>query len=110
LDAIYNYSANLNTPFQAVAGTTYWMSIVPDLPLTLPDELQWGWHTGTGGDGISVQTNTLSPPFTRVLQTDLAFSLSSPAQAIPEPTSLLAWVVIGVAGGCRWCRRRKRAV
>jgi hypothetical protein len=34
--------------------------------------------------------------------------LSTP-QIIPEPTSLLAWGIIGVAGGCRWWRRRKQA-
>ena len=71
----YNYLVNLGAlgSFSATAGTTYWMSIVADLDVT---QSQWGWETGTGGDGIAFQdsfgTRTELPP-----------------PSAPEPGSLL---------------------
>jgi hypothetical protein len=39
---IYQYNAELATPFPEVAGTTYWLKIVA---LTGPNsDIEWGWH------------------------------------------------------------------
>jgi hypothetical protein len=68
--------------FNAAAGTEYWISVVPDLGF--PPE--WGWETGTGGDGVSIQD------FFGVrtqLKTDVAFTIFGTANTgTPEPFSL----------------------
>jgi hypothetical protein len=107
-DLVFNYSTNLPTPFVGTAGTQYWLSIVPDLDFSSSNFGQWGWHTATGGDGTSLQ-DFFGTRFTN--PNDLAFTLIglSPAQ-IPEPTSMLVWGALGVAGlvGYR-ARKRKLA-
>ncbi len=110
---VFNYFDNLPIPFTAVGGTQYWLSIVPNLfyedaPLT---DGQWGWHTGTGGDGESMQDfeTVTGDPTTLMRFTnphDLAFSLSdTTVSTVPEPASLAVWGLIGIAGGVyRWRR------
>jgi MYXO-CTERM domain-containing protein len=113
---IYNYSTKLATPFPAAANTTYWLSIVPDLffdQSNTPAFGQWGWHSGTGGDGFGVQDflggrfigpQLPGPP-------DLAFTLSGTAAqvSVPEPASLLAWGLVGLGGVAFRRYRRRRA-
>jgi hypothetical protein len=91
----YSYSANLGSAFNALAGTQYWLSIVPDTTATTP---QWGWATGSGGDGISYQDffgERSQQAF------DFAFSLNSAnGNAVPESGAtalLLGSTVIGLA-------------
>jgi hypothetical protein len=82
---VFTYS--LATNFDAAAGTTYWLSVVPDLGFPP----QWGWSTATGGDGISYQD------FFGVrgqLSADMAFTLLG---GVPEPASW-ALMLCGVAG------------
>ncbi|HLK58884.1 MAG TPA: hypothetical protein VKU00_20085 [Chthonomonadaceae bacterium] len=100
---IYDYSAILPSVFNAAGDKTYWLSIVPDL--TLPS--QWGWQTGTGGDGQAVQD--LLGSRSR-LSSDMAFTLSgSPrAPAVPEGDSwemLTAGMAALLLGSC-WRIRR----
>ena len=77
----FNYATMLPTEFDALAGTEYWLSIVPDLGFPP----QWAWHTGTGGDSRAI-TDFLGGR--NVITSDLAFSLESGAAAVPEPGSL----------------------
>jgi hypothetical protein len=83
--------------FAASAGTQYWVSVIPDL--AFPP--QWGWSSGTGGDGISYQD------FFGVrsqLGADMAFNLVAPGvQTTPEPGTLvmLGTGVLGLAGAIR---------
>jgi hypothetical protein len=79
---VFNYSADLPTPFSAVGGTTYWVSIVPDTPTTFP---QWFWHTGLDGDARSVQDFFATGR--SVIPNDLAFALTVPG---PAPVAVLA--------------------
>ena len=76
---LYQYGMDLSVPFQALAGTTYWLSI----QATLDYPPQWGWYQGKGGNGVAYQDylfgNTGSIP------TDLAFRLES----VPEPITIL---------------------
>lgn len=76
---LYQYGMDLSLPFQALAGTTYWLSI----QATLDYPPQWGWYQGKGGNGVAYQDylfgNTGSIP------TDLAFRLES----VPEPITIL---------------------
>jgi hypothetical protein len=81
--AIYNYSAPLTTPFVLTGGTTYWLSIVA----TVAQPNQWGWYTGTGGDGMSYGTAPLL--------NDRAFTLIG--VPVPEPSSLALFALGGLA-------------
>lgn len=97
---IYDYSAALPTAFVASASSAYWLSIVPDLA----DPPEWGWHTGTGGDGQAVFDflGSRSP-----LDSDLAFTLSGTAVVVPEPSTLLLIAGAGISG-IGWISRRRR--
>lgn len=79
----YTYTINLPA-FFATAGTQYWLSVVPDLGFPP----QWGWSTGTGGDGIAFQDFFGSRS---ELANDMAFSLSAGCcgPPVPEPSGLL---------------------
>ena len=93
----FTYSAAV-TPFAAAAGTQYWLSIVPDLGF--PPE--WGWATGTGGDGAAYQIfGGVGAPISH----DLAFALET-----PEPFSFsLAAIGLGLVGLASWRLRRQSA-
>jgi hypothetical protein len=84
--------------FNAAAGVQYWLDVYPDL--AFPP--QWGWSSGTGGDGISYQDffGTRSQ-----LAADMAFALDKTAIVGPTPDTgtlvMMAWGVLGVAGVIR---------
>ena len=75
---LYQYGMDLSLPFQALAGTTYWLSI----QATLDYPPQWGWYQGKGGNGVAYQDF-----FGEIgaIPKDLAFSLAS----VPEPITIL---------------------
>jgi hypothetical protein len=91
----YTYSVT-GLGFAATGGTQYWVSVVPDLGFPP----QWGWSSGTGGDGISYQDffGTRSQ-----LAADMAFALDGGGGGVPEPGTLvmLGTGVLGVAGMIR---------
>ena len=78
-------------------GTQYWLSVVPDLGFPP----QWGWSSGTGGDGIAYQD------FFGVrsqLQADMAFALGSFMFDEPaEPGTLLLVGTGAVAAAGAYC-------
>jgi hypothetical protein len=84
----YTYSINLAGGFNALAGTTYWMSVVPDLGFPP----QWGWSSGLNGDGISYQDFFGARS---QLAADMAFTLNGNAVGAPESGSTV--VLLGVA-------------
>jgi hypothetical protein len=79
----------LSVSFAATGGTTYWLSIVPDLGFPP----QWGWETGTGGDGAAYQCFFGS---CGSVPNDLAFALNT-----PEPSSMVFLTTGLVALGIR---------
>ena len=83
------------------AGTQYWFSLVPDLGYPP----QWGWETGSGGDGIAYQDFFSNRS---QLNNDMAFQLwGVPCNATPEPGTL-ALLGTGVLGLGGLLRRRLR--
>jgi hypothetical protein len=83
------YVYGLGVSFAAAGGTTYWLSIVPDLGFPP----QWGWETGTGGDGAAYQCFFGA---CGSVPNDLAFSLST-----PEPGTVVFLATGLVALGVR---------
>jgi hypothetical protein len=88
-----NFSGNYNTQ--------YWLSVYPDLGFPP----QWGWSSGTGGDGLSYQDffGARSP-----LAADMAFTLGAgcawpDSGCMTEPGSLLllASGLLGLIGMIR---------
>jgi len=90
---IYSYDLT-GLGFQELSGIEYWISVIPDL--TFPP--QWGWATGTGGDGVAYQDFFGSRS---QLAADQAFTLIG--TAVPEPGTLvmLGTGVLGLAGAIR---------
>lgn len=79
-DPTYLYGVAVN--FNVAAGTQYWLAVVPDLGFPP----QWGWETGTGGDGIAYQDFF---GVRSLLTSDLAFAvIGNPVNNTPEPLSL----------------------
>src|SRR5579872_2865747 len=97
VNQIYAYNADI-TPFSLTAGQEYWLSIVP----TLGFPPQWGWATGTGGDGAGYQVNFGSGGS---IPNDLAFTLSG--TPTPEPGTLALAGLAGIFGGVVWVKRRR---
>jgi len=91
---IYTYDIT-GLSFQELSGIPYWLSVVPDL--AFPP--QWGWATGTGGDGHAYQTYFGSSGATNF---DQAFTLIG-TTSVPEPGTLvmLGTGVLGLAGALR---------
>jgi hypothetical protein len=73
----YTYSLNLTSAFNAVAGTQYWLSIVPDVGLPP----QWGWAGGTGGNGASAQ-DYFGVRYVR--GSDMTFALNASPAGVPD--------------------------
>ena len=76
-DPLFTYSFDLSSSFNALGGTQYWMSIVPDLDFPP----QWGWESGTGGDGVAYQDFFGARS---QLMGDLAFTLNGDLNRVPE--------------------------
>lgn len=98
---IYTYSFDLSTAFDALAGTQYWLSVVPDQDPITP---QWRWSSSTDGDGSSFQ-EFYNMPMTRDF--DLTFTLNS-APSVPESgdTVLLLGSALLILGLIRGLGRR----
>jgi hypothetical protein len=95
----YTYSATLGGSFTALGGTQYWLSIVPDLGFPP----QWGWATGTGGDGANYQ---VFQGVGTAGANDMAFSLSG--IETPEPFTF-GLIGLGLGGIALAKFRRTRA-
>lgn len=88
--SIFSFSGTLATPFQATAGSTYWIEIIDPTPYA-----SWYWATGSGGNGTHAAL--VSGAAMSGMANDMAFALHGTVTAVPEPTSLLL-MAFGVAG------------
>jgi hypothetical protein len=79
---VFNFSTAI-TPFQATAGTTYWISIVGD-PAKNSGDVFWSFAAPGAGDG---SFNTYDGNFVTAVGTDMAFTLSN--SVVPEPSGLM---------------------
>ena len=92
----YVYWITLPKDFTPIAGAN-WLSIVPNLGFPP----QWGWSSGTGGDGLSYQDFFGARS---ALAADMAFALDGPGQTTtPEPGTMvmLGTGILGLAGTLR---------
>ena len=80
---LYNYAFSLPTPFQAQAGTEYWLQIEGYQNTTIPD---WAWTAGTGADTRHFLRNNCNTGCTDHYATgDLAFTLLGTSSTTPPP-------------------------
>jgi hypothetical protein len=70
--AMYDYKFTLPAPFQAVAGTKYWLQIEAVQHGHLPD---WGMAAGTGSDGNHYRMTHVEGDYFHMVSGDAAFSL-----------------------------------
>ncbi len=98
--SILAFHADLTTPLEAEAGVRYWFSPFSLQPTFNPI---FGWTSGQGGDGASVQDN-LNTGVRTVQNRDRAFSLNE-GVAIPEPPTVLLFG-LGLLGLFGWRRAR----
>jgi hypothetical protein len=105
----FRYDALL-PPFELAPGD-YWLSILALQQFISSDpdifDPNWGWHLGSGGDGVAIQTSFDGSDTTEARVLDRAFSLTT--TAIPEPGSVAVWLLglVGLACGTvtrRWFR------
>jgi hypothetical protein len=98
-DPVFLYSANLVSPFHAVAGTEYWISVFNAAP-----DASWHWLSANAlGDGAA-QMFLGGVAWTRdPAMRDMAFEL----ETAPEPVSFLS-LGTGLAG-IVLCRYRRRS-
>jgi VPDSG-CTERM motif len=106
-DPTFNYSFDLSAAFNALGGTQYWISIVPDL--AFPP--QWGWESATGGDGVSYQDFFGGRD---ALDVDLAFTLNgNVSTGVPDSGTTVfllgcALIVLGLVSRGRVLATAKR--
>jgi len=84
---------NITNGYRLLPNTTYWLSVVPDMPFPP----QWGWGTGLAGDGLAYQD------FNGVrsqLNVDFAMNIQG---VVPEPGTLIlvGTGILGLAGTLR---------
>lgn len=76
---LYRFSGTLATPFQAVAGTTYWMGISDPT-----SNGNWFWASGSGANSTHVGVvGGVASSF----EDDMSFALQGTVGAVPEPAS-----------------------
>jgi hypothetical protein len=98
---ILSFHANLPASFQAQAGVRYWFSPFSVQPTFNPI---FGWTSGTGGDGLSVQDNLTTGVRNATAGRDRAFSVEG--AAVPAPPAFVLLLAGGATLGLRqWARR-----
>lgn len=89
----FSYEVVLNSAFAAQGGTDYWIRIYSLSPLPAAGVPQWAWNSSASG-GLSRQVSGLDPNFL-AFPRDRTFALLA---EVPEPTSLIAFLCVGLAG------------
>ncbi|MBK7926290.1 MAG: PEP-CTERM sorting domain-containing protein [Bryobacterales bacterium] len=91
------YTASLNSPFSAVGGTQYWMSVFNGAA-----DASWAWQSSSPSGGLIRELGANSFGET----VGVAFTLTD--SAVPEPsTGLLLGLGMMLVAGRGWSRRRK---
>lgn len=98
--SVFQFSGTLSTPFQARAGSVYWIGISDPTSYA-----SWFWSSGTGGDGV--HAGLIEGGAQPGLEDDMAFVLTGTVGAVPEPASA-ALFALGAAALLA-ARQRRRA-
>jgi hypothetical protein len=97
-DPVFLYSANLGSPFHALAGTEYWVSVFNAAP-----NASWNWLSANVGGYGPAQMRIGDAWFLDPGRRNLAFELEV---AVPEPATF-GLVMFGLLGAVYRGRKRR---
>lgn len=101
---VYEYTANLSTPWSLTAGTTQGISIINNVG---GSGTGWSWQTSAASDfGNNYYRSQEGDPWSNA-GGHMAFELSDDPAAVPEPATLSSGVLAGLIGLGALYRHRK---
>jgi hypothetical protein len=92
------YSSFLDSPFEAVGGVTYWLSIFNGA-----SDAAWAWRSSSDDGELIARTNLDPIDWSQTLTVNLNFQLTTKSVPVPATLALMSIGLVGLG-----CRRHKQ--